>query len=443
MKRREVVWLSLVLALVLASSALAQSVDPHSTLIPIQMRILDNGLRVIVREIPSYPIATVNVWVNAGAKDDPEGLSGLAHFFEHLLFKGTTSRGPGEIAREVESVGGALNAMTGLDFTAYYIVVPAEHIGRAMEVQADALRNSVFDQAEIDRERNVIHEEIRLRIDSPQTHMVDLALAELFQGTQYSRHPIGTYEELAKINRQEMLDFHAQYYVPNNMVVVVAGNVNAEEMFRLAEELYGDMEARPVPSTPHVSLPQLSEVVNLQEERPIQQSYIFLGHPAPGMNTREAAALTMAGVILGGGRSSRLYRELVEEEQIVTSVSAGYMGMSNIGLFGVFAQLDPENRERFTEIVRGELLRLQTEPVSEGELARARAMARSDLAFSTESSVDVAMYLGQMEIYGGVLGAINRSAVLEEITAEDILRAAQLYLNPDAYVHSEIKPVGR
>lgn len=157
----------------------------------------------------------------------------------------------------------------------------------------------------------------------------------------------------------------------------------------------------------------------------------------------DSAALTMAGIILGGGRSSRLYKQLVEEEHVVNSVSASYSGFSDIGIFGILAQLDPDSRERFVEVVSEELIRLQSEPVTNDELIRARAMARSSLAFSTESSTNLAMYLGQMELYGGFMWAINQSSILEQVTAEDIQRVARMYLNPEAYVHSEIRPVGR
>ena len=444
MSRVKVVIVSLLVTLLMAGTvALAAPVDPGSPLIPLHMRILDNGMRVIVREIPSYPVATVNVWVDTGAKHDPEGLSGLAHFFEHLTFKGTATRPRGQIAYEVESLGGYLNAMTSLDYTSYFIVVPAEHVHQAMEIQADALLNSLYEQTEIDRERAVIHEEIRLRIDSPQTHLVDKAIEHLFAGTVYAKNVIGSMAELANVSRQDIVDFHGRYYVPNNMVLVVAGQVDAEAIFDQAEELYGGMNEKPLPQGEHIAIPQLRQVVFLTEERPLEQSYVFLGHPAPGSNTQEAAALTLAGVILGGGRSSRLYKKLIEEEQVVTNVSAYYSGFADIGLFGVFAQLDPAERDRFTEIVREELLRLQSEPVTEAELARAKAMARSSLAFSTESSANVAMYLGKQEIYGGVMGAVNQAAQLEQVTAEDIQRAAKSFLHPDAYIHSEISPAGR
>ena len=193
MSRIRVVCFALVVILLLASVVtVAAPVDPASPLIPLQMRVLENGMRVIVKEIPSYPIATVNVWVDTGAKDDPVGHSGLAHFFEHLTFKGTETRPRGQIAYEVESLGGYLNAMTSLDFTSYYIVVPSNHVHQAMEIQADALLNSLYEQDEIDRERTVIHEEIRLRIDSPQTHLVDMAIEHLFAGTVYSKNVIGS-----------------------------------------------------------------------------------------------------------------------------------------------------------------------------------------------------------------------------------------------------------
>ena len=444
MNRIRVVGRVLLVTLFLAGSfAYATPVDPNSTLIPLQMRILENGMRVVVKEIPSYPIATVNVWVDTGAIDDPPGLSGLAHFFEHLTFKGTETRPRGQIAFEVESLGGYLNAMTSLDYTSYFIVVPSENVQQAMEIQADALLNSLYEQSEIDMERTVIHEEIRLRIDSPQTHLMDMAIEHLFSGTAYAKNVIGSVDELANVQRAEVVDFYNQHYVPNNMVLVVTGNVDSEAIFRQAEELYGKMETKTLPDIEHITIPQLKGVVQLKEERPLQQSYVFLGHPAPGANTHEAQALTMAGIILGGGRSSRLYQRLVEEEQIVTSVSASYSGFSKIGIFGIVAELDPSKMERLTEIVQEELTRLQNEPVTEAELKRAQAMARSSLAFSTESSTNVAMYLGQMEIYGGIMGAVNRGALLEQITAADIQRVAQNFLHPTAYIHSEISPVGR
>ena len=145
MKRKSVFCL-LLLAVLLCSqtAALAQSVDPDSTFIPLYMQVLENGLRVIVKEIPSYPVATVNMWVDAGSKDDPEGMSGMAHFFEHLLFMGTPTRQAGQIFREVEALGGYANAGTSLDYATYYIVVPSEHVQLAMEIQADAIRNSVL-----------------------------------------------------------------------------------------------------------------------------------------------------------------------------------------------------------------------------------------------------------------------------------------------------------
>lgn len=435
--------LLLVSVLAVVPEALALPVDPNSPLIPIQMRVLDNGLRVIVKEIPSYPVATVNVWVDVGAKNDPMGLSGLAHFFEHITFKGTPSRPRGQIAYQVESVGGYLNAMTSLDYTTYYIVVPSEHVGLAMEIQADALRNSLFDQSDIDQERTVIHEEIRLRQDSPQTALVDMVIQELFPGTPYARPVIGTFEELASVNRPEMLDFHEQYYVPNNMVLSVAGNVKAEEIFAQAQELYGDMESKALPARKYVAIPVLDEIITLEEERSLNQSYVFIGHPAPGMNTRDAAALTMASVILGQGRLSRLYKALIEEELIVNDVSASYSGFSDIGLFGIMAQLDTDNLDKLTAIVREELTRLQAELVTEAELSRAKTLARSSLAFSNQSSSNVAMFLGKMEIYGGVMGAINQIAILEQITAEDIQRVAQTYLSPEAYIFGHLRPAGR
>jgi len=271
MRKKRIVVLLVAVVLLLGQAAAAhQSVDPESTLIPFHMQVLENGLRVIVKEIPSYPIAVANVWVGVGAKDDPDGLSGMAHFFEHLMFQGTPSRPLGQIWQETALLGGDINAATSLDFTFYYIVVPSEHIRQAMEIQADALRNSLFDQAQIDRERQVIQEEISMVRESLQTYLLHSSLQELFAGTSYGKPIPGTLEDLARVNRTEILDFYARYYVPNNMVLVVAGNVVAEEIFALARELYGDLEPRPLPPPEYIEVPILERVVHKEEERPVR-----------------------------------------------------------------------------------------------------------------------------------------------------------------------------
>ncbi|HPT84027.1 MAG TPA: pitrilysin family protein [Limnochordia bacterium] len=442
MKRTVVVVLLCVTLLLSTAAASAAPVDPESTLIPLHMQVLDNGLRVIVKEIPAYPIAVVNMWVGAGSKDDPEGYSGLAHFFEHIMFKGTPTRPVGQVFKEVELLGGDTNAFTTLDCTAYYIIVPSEHVHQAMEIQADVIKNSLFDPRGIERERFVIYEEISLSKESIDEHLVDWAHQELFAGTAYGRPIAGTAEDLANVDREAMLRFHADYYVPNNMVLVVTGNVKAEDIFTQTRELYGDLQAKPLPAQEYVPVPVLDQVVYLEDTRAVNQSYVLLAHPAPGAATREAAALSMASIILAQGRGSRLYRQLVEKEQVATSVTGFYSGYTDVGIFVISAVFDPAERDRFTAVVRDELRRLQEEPVSPEELERARAMARSSVAFDTESSLNVALFLGGMEVRGGVMAAVNLSATLADITAADIQRAAQLYLDPNAYLHVEIRPEG-
>ena len=208
MSRIRVVGCLLTVTLLLFSAlSLAAPVDPQSPLIPLEMRILENGMR----HCEGNPFLSYRYCECLGLIREQwmiPGLSGLAHFFEHLTFKGTTTRPRGQIAYEVETLGGYLNAMTSLDYTSYFIVVSSDHVGQAMEIQADALLNSLYEQDEIDMERSVIHEEIRLRIDSPQTHLVDMAMEHLFAGTVYAKNVVGSIEELAGVNRAEVVDFY-------------------------------------------------------------------------------------------------------------------------------------------------------------------------------------------------------------------------------------------
>ena len=440
-KHLPVVFFLVCLVFVNSSLTDARALDPLSPFIPYEMSVLPNGMRIIVKEIPAYPIAAVNMWVGVGAKDDPHQLSGMAHFFEHLLFKGTTNRPVGQIARDVEALGGYINAMTNYDFTTYFIVVPSDQAMFAMEIQADAIRNSSFVQAEIDKERNVIFEEIRVQEDNPTSKLVNLVLQSLLAETAYARPVLGSVEDLNNINRTEIVAFHKDHYVPNNMTLVVVGDVKAADIMVAARSLYGDMESKSQIQPRHVTVPSLTEILRLTEERQVDQAYGLMAFPGPSGN-RDAMALSVAGILLGAGQSSRLFRELMMESRMVTEIGANYDQLMEVGLLAISFSAPPENIEQIEEALVEQIKRLRTEPVTEEELEKAQSMARASFAFAAESNVQLALVLGQYETFGGVKTVVNWVDVLESITPEDILRAAQEYLNPDGYVWGQIVPKG-
>ncbi|MFW6279262.1 MAG: M16 family metallopeptidase [Bacillota bacterium] len=433
-----------MLLFIIFSSVLVQgmSLDHQSIFIPHEMEVLPNGMRVIVKEIPDYPVAAVNIWVGAGGRHDPRGKSGLAHYFEHMLFKGTEERSKNEISREIESAGGNLNAMTGLEYTSYYIVVPSDNVSIAMDVQSDAVRNSQFPENEMNYERDVIEQEIKDRDSSPRTALLDASIQNLFAGTPYERPVIGDEDDLSDIKREDMIDFYEKYYVPNNMTLVVVGDVEAEDIFAKARKYYGDMEGSSVPSQEQVTIPELQEVEEIKKERDVEQSYLFMAFPGPRMGQPDAVALETAGIILGQGRASRLYSLLRDEKELVTSISSGYQSYADMGLFWIMAELPPENRDQVEDILRKEIEKMAEGEISEKELERAQSMVRSSFAFDAESNLDIALTMGQMETQASIKSAVNMVKTIESISEKEIKDAVSNYLDPDAYIYGQLDPEG-
>ena len=432
----------MITMLIFSVTVQGMSLDHESPFIPLEMNVLDNGMRVIVREIPEYPTVAVNIWVGAGGRHDPEGKSGLAHFFEHMLFQGTETRTGIDISREIEAAGGSLNALTGLEYTAYYIMVPSNNFDRAIKIQADMVKNSNYPQQNLDYERGVIEQEIRDRNSSPQTALRDAARQKLFASTPYERPVLGSVEDVNDITREDMFAFHEKYYVPNNMTLVVVGDVEADYVFEKAEKYYGEMEGKRTPQQSSVLIPELEEKQEIELERDVEHSSLLIAFPGPGIGEPETVALEMGGIILGSGRSSRLYQILREEKELVTSVSAGYSDYSEIGQFWIMARMPEKNMDEVEKIIRDEIEKLQEEKVTEEELERARAMVRSSFSFQAESNINLALTLGIMKTQATVQDAINIINVMETVTADDIQNAVQRYLDPEIYLRGRLDPKG-
>ncbi|HEY8464282.1 MAG TPA: pitrilysin family protein [Bacillota bacterium] len=428
-------WL-VVLILVLPVTA----AEEMSTLIPYTKTVLANGLTLVVKEVPAAPIAAVDIWVGTGACNEVSAEAGISHFFEHMLFKGTKKRKVGEIAQAIQAVGGYLNAATSLDYTHYYVVVPSEYLDLALEVEADAIMNSVFDPKEIERERRVIMEEMSLKQDDPSQRLGWIAYQQLFSGTPYANDVLGTAESLNSITRETFLKYHRRYYVPNNTVVVVVGDVKTETVIRKVNELFKDWQPGSVPDASQFKLPRLTGIKRVQEMMQVDQNYFYLGFPGPGQIAADTPALTVLGVILGGGQSSRLYHELREERQLVNTVYAGYAAYQQVGMFSIYAEAKGLKQEELETAVSRILDDVARYGVTDAELARAKAIIRTDLAFAAETNAEIAALLGRFEVGGSVEDALRYTAALQKVTKEDVQRVARHYLTSAAYVAVAIKP---
>jgi zinc protease len=413
-----------------------------SVLLPYTKTVLANGLTVVVKEVHATPLVAVDIWVRAGACNETPDEAGISHFFEHMLFKGTKKRAVGEIARELRAVGGYSNAATSLDYTHYYVVVPSEQLALALEVETDAIRNSVFDPAEIERERQVILEEMSLKQDNPARRLGWLAYRQIFKGTPYAKDVIGTPESLAGLRRETFLKYHRDYYIPNNMVVAVVGDVETAAVIRQLTKLMADFKPGNLPAVPEVSPPQLESVVRLTEKMPVDQNYFYLGFPGSGLRGEDTPALTVLSVILGGGQGSRLYQELREKRQLVNTVEAGYQTYQQVGMLAIYAEAKQLTPSEFESEVTEMINNLIEHGVTNAELSRAKAMIYSERAVAAETDVEIAALIGEYEIGGNFEDAIRFEAALQRVSKEEVQRVAKLYLTPNAFVAAAVQPEG-
>jgi zinc protease len=438
--RYPLVWLVVFCCLILGMTFHAAAIRKDSSLVPYTKTVLDNGLTVVVKEVHSAPIVAVDIWVGAGARNEPPELAGISHFFEHMLFKGTQKRKVGEIGKAIQSVGGYLNAATSLDYTHYYVVVPSEYSKMALEVEADAVLNSVFDPREIERERKVILEEMSLKHDDPMSHIGWLACQQVFKGTPYGHDVLGTPETLASFTRETFVKYHRQYYVPNNMVVAVVGDIHTGTVISQLKELFKTAKPADLRGVPEFEIPVLSQVNQVQATMQVDQNYFYLGFPAPSQYSGDAPALTVLSVILGGGQSSRLYRDLREDKKLINTVSAGYQAYHQIGMFAIYAQAQKLDPAEFRKEIDRTLRELLEQGVTQAELAKAKSVLRSQWAYATETDADIAALLGEYELNGSTEDAQVFEEALQNVTKEDIRRVARKYLNPNGYVMTVVGP---
>ncbi len=398
---------------------------------------LANGLQVVVIPDHRAPVVTHMVWYKVGAADDPPGKSGIAHFLEHLMFKGTKAHPEGEFSARVEAVGGDDNAFTAEDYTAYHQTVASQHLKLMMQFEADRMANLQITDAALLPERKVILEERGMRIDNRPSARLGVAMdATLYVNSHYRIPTIGWASEMKTLDRADALAFYDRYYTPNNAIVVVAGDVTEDEVRKLAEETYGKVARRADPP-PRVRLreppPDAARLVTLTDPRVTQPSFRRF-YLAPSEHTGqpgEAEALNVLADILGGGSTSRLYRQLVVEQGIATSVAAGYdsgqIGDSVFSFYGTprGATTVEQLGTAIDKVVGG----LIDKGVTDQELARAKERVRASVIYSEDSPRTLANAVGAALASGDTLAEIQSwPERIAAVTADQVQAVARRYL---------------
>jgi zinc protease len=395
-----------------------------------QVRRLANGLTVLVSRDRSAPVVAIVTYVRAGYFDEPDHLVGISHVLEHMFFKGTPRLGPGEIARETKAAGGYLNAGTIYDRTSYYTVLPSDGLEAGLEIQADALINSVIDAEELRKELLVIIQEAKRKLDNPAAVAHESLFELLFDRHRIRRWRIGTESALAAFTRDDVWSFYRSRYRPEAVVLSIVGDVDSEQAFSLVEKLYGGWSAGDVPPRDGPEEPPRRGFRLRELAGDTVQTHLEWGWRTPGTLHEDTPALETLAIVLGQGRASRLYRE-VRETGHASVISAYNYTPTDIGVFGISAELAPERTRSTVAAIAASVQRLLQDGVTEAELERARNIMEARFVSRLETMEGQANVHAEWQSLGDWRLGETYHARLLAVTAEDLVRVARRHLQPD------------
>ena len=397
---------------------------------------LDNGMRVATDAIEGVESAAVGVWVGVGARDEPAELNGISHLLEHMAFKGTERRDARTIAQEIEDVGGHVNAYTSREYTAYYARVLKDDVPLAVDVLADILRNSVFDEEELERERWVVMQEIAQVLDTPDDLIFDLFQERAFPDQPMGRPILGTSERVDGFRRDSLLDFMGRYYTADGMVLAAAGAVDHDAAVRLAEEHFEGLGR----SNGRVAEPAAYGGGGVEREDDVEQLHMIAGFAGFGYDDRHHYPAQILTGALGGGMSSRLFQEVREKRGLAYAIYAFHSSFVDGGLFGVYAGCAPEDGAEVAGLIADELARAG-EDLDADELERARVQLKAGLLMSRESTSSRCEALArQMLIHGRPVPRRETVEKLDAVGLADARDCARKLLDSPAPTVATIGP---
>ncbi len=403
---------------------------------------LPNGVRLVTSRMDHVKSASLIVYVGAGSRHESDEQAGISHFLEHMVFKGTERRpDPVQITEEVESVGGMLNAATSRENTNYWVKVPSAHLERAYDVIGDMLRGSVFEPGEIDKERNVIVEEIRGIDDTPDDLIHDVIDDLVWNGQTVGRAVIGTEETVRRTTRQQLVDYlHAQYR-PDRIVVSAAGDVDHGHVLELTERYFGDL----APSSVDTFIPALCGQDRPRArliQRPTNEAHLCLGLPALSYTDERRYTQDMIDAILSSGMSSRLFREIRERMGLAYEVYSYFREYADVGQGVVYAGIDPQRTADTVRAVLREFNKLRDERVPDEELTRTKELRKGRIEMGLEDSRSVAGWVGSQElIFGDILTPEQVIERIQSVTSEDILELSRELFVPERLSLAVVGPI--
>jgi zinc protease len=411
--------------------------------------MLENGLKILVKEDHRSPVVVSQIWYKVGSSYEENSKTGLSHLLEHLMFRGTEQYAAGQFSKIMAENGADENAFTSSDYTAYYQKLEKNRLAISFKLEADRMRNLKIDQKEFDKEREVVIEERKLRTDDkPTSLMYEIFKATAYQTSPYRNPIIGWMPDLKTLTLEDAKNWYQRWYAPNNAVLVVAGDVNSEEVFELAKKHFGDL--KPSNITPTISTQEIPQfgVKRLVVKKPAKLPYLLMGYKVPSVKTTEKTwipyALQIISYILDGGESSRFSRYLVREKEIATIAGSSYDTFGRLDELFVLSGTPTQNNtvETLEIAIHEQLQRLKTELIKEEELKRIKAQLVASKTYEKDSVFYQAMQMGQLESIGlSYKLADDVVEKLSAITPEQIQMVAQKYFVDDSLTVAVLEPL--
>ncbi len=397
----------------------------------IRRQKLPNGLTIITEQMQHIRSASIGIWLQTGSRDEEPEWNGISHFIEHMVFKGTKHRTAEEIARQVDSIGGNMDAFTAKECICFNVKVLDEHVPTALDILSDLVLNPVFDAGDITRERGVIMEEIKMDEDNP-----DYLVHEIFTQNFWKDHPLGkpilgTKETVKRFERVPIMDAYAHRFAPGNIIVSAAGNLDHDRFVELVTKQFEHMT--PMQNGFHSSVPKIASRITLRNKKALEQVQLCIGVPAHPIAHEKRHAGYILSTLLGGGMSSRLFQNIRERQGLAYSIYSDLNPYRDTGCLAVYAGTSLASAAKVVTSVVQEFRKLKTEAASEEELKRSKAQLKGSLMLSLESSTSRMSNLARQEMYFDRFYDLDELiARIEAVTAEDLTSLANEFFKTES-----------
>jgi predicted Zn-dependent peptidase len=397
----------------------------------IHREVLPNGLTVITEEMEHIRSVSIGIWIKTGSRDEVAEWNGISHFIEHMVFKGTKHRSAEDIARQVDSIGGNMDAFTAKECVCFNVKLLDEHLPIAMDVLSDLVLNPVFDVTDISRERGVILEEIKMDEDNP-----DYLVHEIFTQNFWKDHPLGkpilgTKDTVRKFERDPVLDFYGQRFAPGNMIICAAGHLKHDEFVQLVAKHFEQM--KPVKNGLHGPKPAVVSRIIMRNKKALEQVQICIGVPSHPIAHERRHASYILNTLLGGGMSSRLFQNIRERQGLAYAIYSDLSPYRDTGCMSVYAGTSRESASKVVQSVVSEFRKLKQEPVPEEELRRSKDQLKGSLMLSLESSTARMSNLARQEMYFDHFYTLDELiAKIESVTSEEVQELANQFFQTES-----------